>query len=337
VRALVSSTGGRLVQTTVQGPLGDPVKAEWGVLGESGIGIRTAVIEMAAASGLPLVPEARRNPLLTSTYGTGELMRAALDAGCRSLQIGIGGSATNDGGAGMASALGARFLDQDGRELGAGGAELSRLAHIDVAGLDVRLAETTVQVACDVTNPLFGPLGASVVYGPQKGATPAMVEELDSALRHYSLVLQADLGVDVASVAGAGAAGGLGAGLLAFTRAALVPGAQLVLDALHFAEELVGADLVVTAEGRLDAKTAYGKAVAAVAAAARQHGVPVLALAGAIAAGRIELEALGIAAALPICDGPLTLAESMARAAPLLEAAAARAMLLVTIGMGIAG
>jgi glycerate kinase len=335
VRALVAATGGRLVETSVQGPLGDQVNAEWGVLGEGETRERTGVIEMAAASGLPLVAEARRNPRLTSTYGTGELIRAALDAGCRSLLIGIGGSATNDGGAGMASALGARLLDLDGRELAAGGAELARLAHIDTSALDARLTQTSVQVACDVTNPLFGPEGASAVYGPQKGATAAMVKELDSALRHYSLVLQTDLGVDVATVAGAGAAGGLGAGLLAFTHATLVPGAQLVLDALHLAERLAGTDLVLTAEGRLDAQTAYGKAVAAVAALARQQGAPVVALAGSVIASQMELDALGIAAALSICDGPLTLEESMARAASLLESAAARAMRMIAIGMGI--
>jgi glycerate kinase len=335
VHALVAATSGRLVETSVQGPLGDRVNAEWGILGQSETGERTAVIEMAAASGLPLVAEARRNPRLTSTYGTGELIRAALDAGCQSLLIGIGGSATNDGGAGMASALGARFLDLDGRELAAGGAELARLAHIDTSGLDARLARTSVQVACDVTNPLFGPEGASVVYGPQKGATAEMVQELDSALRRYSSVLQNDLGVDVATVAGSGAAGGLGAGLMAFTHATLVPGAQLVLDALHLAEKLAGTDLVLTAEGRLDAQTAYGKAVAAVAALARQHRAPVVALAGSVTAGQMELEALGINAALAICDGPLTLEESMACAAPLLESAAACAMRIIAIGRGM--
>jgi glycerate kinase len=336
VRALVAATGGRLVETSVHGPLGELVDAEWGVLGESEARARTGVIEMAAASGLPLVPEARKDPRLTSTYGTGELIRAALDAGCRSLLIGIGGSATNDGGAGMASALGARFLDLEGRELDAGGAQLARLTRIDTTGLDVRLAQTSVQVACDVTNPLFGPEGASVVYGPQKGATVEMVEELDSALRHYSQVLQQDLGVDVATIPGAGAAGGLGAGLLAFTHATLVPGGQLVLDALHLAEKLTGTDLVVTAEGRLDAQTAYGKAVAAVATLARQHGAPVIALAGSVTANQLELDALGISAALSICDGPLSLEESMARAAPLLESAAARAVRMIAIGMGMA-
>jgi glycerate kinase len=337
VRALVAATGGRLVKTSVHGPLGDQVSAEWGVLGEQESQLRTGVIEMAAASGLPLVPEARRDPRLTSTYGTGELIRAALDAGCRHLLIGIGGSATNDGGAGMASALGARFLDQDGNELAGGGAPLARLAHVDITGLDSRLAETSVEVACDVTNPLAGPEGASVIYGPQKGATAAMVEELDSALAHYSQVLESDLGIPVATVAGAGAAGGLGAGLLAFAHATLVPGAQLVLDALHLADTLADTDLVITAEGRLDAQTAYGKAVSAVASLARRHGTPVVALAGAVAASQVELDALGITAALPICDGPLTLGESMERAAPLIEHASASAMRMIAIGIGLAG
>jgi glycerate 2-kinase len=337
VRALVAATGGRLVETTVHGPLGDLVKAEWGVLGDTLTGLRTGVIEMAAASGLPLVPVERRNPRLTSTYGTGELMLAALDSGCRNLLIGIGGSATNDGGAGMATALGVRLLDQDGTKLAAGGAELSRLASIDATGLDSRLAQTRIQVACDVTNPLFGQNGATAVYGPQKGATQAVVDELDTALRHYAQVLQEDLGVDVALVSGAGAAGGLGAGLLAFTRATLVPGARLVLEALDFAAAIEGADLVVTAEGQLDAQTANGKAVAAVAEAARRGGAQVIALAGAVTASQKELDELGIAAALPISDGPLTLEASMARAAPLLEAAAARAMRLIATGMSLAG
>ncbi|MGO8951037.1 MAG: glycerate kinase [Ktedonobacterales bacterium] len=336
VHALVSATGGRLVTSRVHGPLGDLVDAEWGILGEHATGAEaTAVIEMAAASGLPLVPPSLRDPRLTSTYGTGDLIRAALDAGCRRLLIGIGGSATNDGGAGMARSLGAQFLDQDGRELPPGGAQLANLAHIDTSGMDSRLRQSVVLVACDVNNPLCGPTGASRIYGPQKGATPEVAQELDAALGHYAEVLERDLGADVAQVPGAGAAGGLGAGFLAFTGAKLVPGAELVLDALDFAAALSGADLVVTAEGRLDSQTAYGKAVAAVAAAAQRAGARVVALAGGIAAGDSELAQLGIDAALPIVDGPLSLEESMARAATLLEAAAARAMRLIEIGRSL--
>jgi glycerate kinase len=296
----------------------------------------TAVIEMAAAAGLPLVPPEWRDPRITTTFGVGQLMRAALDAGCARILIGIGGSATNDGGAGMAQALGARLLDADGNDLPHGGAALARLARIDTSSLDARLAQTSVRVACDVTNPLAGPEGASAVYGPQKGATPEMVAELDAALAHYAEVVQRDLGADVASVPGAGAAGGLGAGLLAFAQAELVPGAQLVFEALRFDERIRGADLIFTAEGRLDAQTAYGKAVGAVAAAGQRQGVPVVALAGAVAMDDAALRRLGLAAALPLARGPLTLEESMAHAAYLTRDATLRALRLILLGHGMA-
>jgi glycerate kinase len=237
----------------------------------------------------------------------------------------------------MAQALGARLLDAAGTELPPGGAALARLAHIDVTGLDARLRQTQVLVACDVTNPLYGPEGASAVYGPQKGATPEMVQELDAALRHYAEVLRRDLGADVASVPGAGAAGGLGAGLLAFARAQLTPGAPLILRALDFDAKLQEAALVITAEGRLDAQTAYGKAVGAVAAAAKRAGARTIALVGSLAADDATLATLGIAAAVPIADGPLTLDESMARAAELLAAATTRAMRLIRLGQDLAG
>jgi glycerate kinase len=331
VRALVAATGGQLLHTRAPGPLGEPVEAEWGLLGTdvAAPDVKTAVIEMAAAAGLPLVPPERRDPCVTTTYGVGELLRAALDAGCTSILIGIGGSATNDGGAGMAQALGARLLDAHGNDLPPGGAALSQLVRIDVSGVDARLAQTAVRVACDVTNPLVGPEGASVVYGPQKGATPEMVSELDAALAHYAAILRRDLGADVADRPGAGAAGGLGAGLLAFAHAELVPGARLVFEALRFDERIRGADLIFTAEGRLDAQTAYGKAVGAVAAAGQRQGIPVVALAGAVAMDDAALRRLGLAAALPLPDGPLAVEESMARAADLTRAATLRAMRLI--------
>ncbi|MGZ3638692.1 MAG: glycerate kinase [Ktedonobacterales bacterium] len=331
VRALVAATGGRLEHARVRGPLGEPVMAEYGILG----GTRTAVIEMAAASGLPLVPLALRDPRHTSTHGTGEVMRAALDAGCERMLIGIGGSATNDGGAGMAQALGARLLDGEGHELPTGGAALARLARIDVSGLDQRLRDVQVQVACDVTNPLCGPEGASAVYGPQKGASPEMVRELDTALWHYAEVIRSDLDLDVAHVPGAGAAGGLGAGLLAFAGATLVPGAQMVLAALDFAEKVAGATLVLTAEGQLDAQTAYGKSVGAVAAAAQQAGAHVIALAGSIESEDTALHELGIDAALPLAEGPMTLEASIARAAELVTRATVRALRLVALGQNV--
>lgn len=333
VQALVAATSGTIQHATVLGPLGVPVTAAYGILG--GDSSTTAVIEMAAASGLPLVPPERRDPRHTTTRGTGELMLAALDAGAQRLLIGIGGSATNDGGAGMAQALGARLLDAQGAELPFGGAALAQLARIDISTLDPRLKDVEIQVASDVTNPLCGPEGASAVYGPQKGATPAMIAELDAALAHYAEVLQHDLGADVANIPGAGAAGGLGAGLLAFAHARLVPGAQLVLEALNFERIVRGAALVYTAEGRLDSQTAYGKAVGAVAAAARAAGARVVALAGSVAADDTALAALGIDVALSICDGPMSLEESMANASRLLSDAAARATRLIALGRGL--
>jgi glycerate kinase len=333
VRALVAATSGRLLRARVTGPLGEPVEAEWGLLGAdtNAPDEKIAVIEMAAAAGLPLVPLERRDPRVTTTYGVGELLHAAMDVGCTRVLIGIGGSATNDGGAGMAQALGSRLLDVDENELPPGGAALARLARIDTSGVDARLARTKVLVARDVTNPLTGPQGASAVYGPQKGATPEVVAELDAALAHYGTILKRDLEADVAEIPGAGAAGGLGAGLLAVAHAELVPGAQLVLEALRFDEWIAGADLIFTAEGRLDAQTASGKAVGAVAAAGQRQGVPVVALAGAVAMGDAALRALGLTAALPLADGPLTLVESMARAADLTRDTTLRALRLILI------
>jgi glycerate 2-kinase len=333
VSALVAATGGRLHRATVTGPRGEPVAAEFGILGATAaFSGRTAVIEMAAASGLPLIPLERRDPRVTTTRGTGELMRAALDLGCERILVGIGGSATNDGGAGMAQALGSRLLDADGAELPPGGAALTQLAHIDLTSLDPRLQRTEILVACDVTNPLYGPEGASAIYGPQKGATPEMVRELDAALRHYAGILRRDLGADVADIPGAGAAGGLGAGLLAFAHAQLTPGAPLILKALDFDARLQGVALVITAEGRLDAQTAYGKAVGAVASAAKHASARTIALVGSLAADEAALAALGIDVAIPIAHGPLTLEESMARAAELLTSATTRALRLIQLG-----
>lgn len=329
VVALVAATEGRLLIQRVKGPLGEPVDATYGLLGGEPL---TAAIEMAAASGLPLVPPERRDPRVTTTFGTGELMRAALDAGARRILVGIGGSATNDGGAGMARALGARLLDADGHDLPNGGAALARLATIDMSGFDPRLAACEVVVASDVNNPLCGPQGASAIYGPQKGATPEIVAELDAALKHYAAIVQQDLGLDVAYVPGAGAAGGLGAGLLAFARARLEPGAVLVLDALRFDERLAGAALVFTAEGRLDEQTAFGKAVGAVAGAAQRHGIPVVVLVGGLGSGYEALYARGVSAVVPIPDGPLSLDESMHRGRELVASAAERAMRLISIG-----
>ena len=338
-RALVSALGGRLLTAQVAGPLGAPTLATWGLLDQRGLpgapASPLAVIEMAAAAGLTLISPDQRDPLRATTRGVGELLAHALDAGCREIILGIGGSATNDGGAGMAQALGARLRDADGRDLPPGGAALARLAHLDISQLDPRLAETRIRVACDVTNPLCGPHGASAVYGPQKGADAAMVARLDDALAHYATIIRRDLGRDVADIPGTGAAGGLGAGLLAFTRAELTPGAPLVLATLRFAETLQGAALVIVAEGRLDEQTANGKIVGAVAQAAQAAGARVLALAGAIALDEAALARLGIDAALPLASGPLSLEQSMAQAGDLLAQATQRAMRLMRLGAAL--
>ena len=335
VQALVAATGGKVMRVLVTGPLVEQVVANYGMLG--GDQSETAVIEMAAAAGLPLVPPGQRDPRKSTTRGVGEMMQAAMAAGAKRLLIGIGGSATNDGGAGMAQALGVQLLDDQGNELPVGGAALAHLARIDVTNLDPRLKDMEIQVASDVTNPLCGPEGATAVYGPQKGATPDMVRELDAALAHYGELLRRDVGADVMNAPGAGAAGGLGAGLLAFAHAHLVPGAHLVLKTLDFATTIKGAALVLTAEGRLDSQTAYGKAVGAVAQVAKAAGARVVALAGSVAADDAALAKMGIDAALSICNGPISLEDSMRQAQLLLTDAAERAARLIELGQGMRG
>jgi glycerate kinase len=320
VAALVAATGGTLRQTPVSGPLHEPVLAQWGVLGDG----TTAVIEMAAASGLTLLAPAQRDPCLTTTFGTGELIQAALDCGLRRIIIGLGGSATNDGGAGMARALGARFSDEAGRELPDGGAALARLERVDLSGLDPRLQEAGIIVACDVDNPLCGPRGASATFAPQKGASAAAVGALDSALARYAEHVRRATGRDVAGLPGAGAAGGLGAGLLFFTPAKLRPGVDIVLEAVGFAEIVRQADFVVTGEGRTDFQTAFGKAPVGVARFARRFGVPVFCVSGALGEGADDVLAQGIDATMSICERPMPLDECMRTAGPLIESATAR-------------
>jgi glycerate kinase len=299
------------------------VDARWGVLGDG----RTAVVEMAAASGLTLVPEGRSDPRVASTHGTGQLIHAALDAGFRRIVVGIGGSATNDGGSGMAKALGVRFLDGRGQPLPEGGAALVRLDSIDLSGIDPRLTGTELLVACDVDNPLTGPRGASAVYGPQKGATPAVVLELDAALERFAEVARKATGRDVARHPGAGAAGGLGAGLLFFTPSRLVPGVDLVLDSVRFDDVVRGASLVVTGEGRTDHQTAMGKAPVGVARVAQRHGVPVLLVSGSLGPGAEEVLALGISRIVAAAPPGMPVGEAMSRAAELLEGAVSRSLL----------
>src|SRR5256885_569559 len=324
VDALVAATQGERRTLQVRGPLGDPVDAGYGLIDAGS----TAVIEMAKAAGLALVPPAKRDPRITTTYGVGELLRRAYDEGARRVIVGIGGSATNDGGAGMAQALGYHLLDENGHELPPGGLALKRPARIHVRGLPAKWKQAEGDVARDRTNPLTGPSGASAVYGPQKGATPEMVVELDAALKRFAEIIRRDLGVDVEHLPGAGAAGGLGAGLVAFTGARLRPGAEMVMEALRLDERLGGAGLVITGEGRIDSQTArFGKGPAAVARHARQAGIPVLAVGGSIA-DETELRLLfdGLEA---ILVEPCSLDEAIARARPLLVAASTRLMRLL--------
>ena len=276
--AMVKALGGERRRASVQGPLGDPVDAEYGIVpGPSGV---TAVVEMARASGLDLIGEARRDPKRTTTRGTGELIRAALGAGPAEVIVSIGGSATNDGGAGLAQALGVRLLDKAGREIGPGGAALLHVERIDLSGLGPDVRRTRFLVACDVDSPLTGPQGASVVFGPQKGATAADVLLLDRALGHLAAVIFRDLGLDVRDLPGGGAAGGLGAGMVAFLGAHLRPGVELVMDAVGFRRRLGAADLVVTGEGTLDEQSLRGKVPAGVIEAARVARVPSIVLCG---------------------------------------------------------
>lgn len=305
-------------QARVTGPTFAAVDAELAWLPSQ----RTAIIEMALASGLALVDPEDRDPGLTTTLGTGELMREVLALGAESLIIGLGGSATNDGGIGMASALGYRFLDRDDQPVRPIGAELGRIARIDRSGVHPQLSRVQVQAICDVENPLTGQQGAAAIFGPQKGATPAGVNMLDAGLANLAERLRQDLGCEAENARGAGAAGGLGAGLMAFCAAELRPGAELVLDLVGLDQALERADLVLTAEGQIDTQTASGKAPAAVAARAQRRGIPCIGIAGGIGERIESLHALGLDAVFCLCPGPITLAEAERRATELLAQAA---------------
>ena len=326
--ALIDTTGGTYREAVVTGPLGDPTPARWGVMGDG----ETAVIEMALASGLALIPDDRRDPRRATTYGTGELMRDALDAGYRRIIVGLGGSATNDGGTGMASALGARFLDPVGNPLAPGGAALASLSRVDTRALHPSLAQATIIGATDVTNPLCGDTGASAIFGPQKGATPEMVAELDACLSNLASVIRSDVGSDVLHTPGSGAAGGLGAGLIAFAGAELRSGIDMVCDVLDFDSHAPGADLVITGEGRADRSTAFDKAPVGIARRARQFGVPTILIAGSLGPGYETLYEHGIDAILPTAEEPSNLGSSLQRGAELLERAAERAIRLYALG-----
>uniref|UniRef100_A4XS88 Glycerate kinase n=1 Tax=Ectopseudomonas mendocina (strain ymp) TaxID=399739 RepID=A4XS88_ECTM1 len=317
VDALLAAVGGERRECWVRGPMGEPVRAHWGWLGEG-----TAVIEMAAASGLHWVPREQRDARVASSFGTGELIAEALQAGATRIILGLGGSATNDAGAGLLQALGMRFLDDQGRELAAGGAALAALDQLDLSGLDARLLQVQIEVAADVDNPLCGARGASAVFGPQKGATPEQVAELDTALGRFARIAAATLGEDHAEYPGVGAAGGLGFAARAFLKATFRPGIELVAELSGLAEAVQGADLVITGEGRMDAQTLHGKTPVGVARVAQDAGVPVIALAGSLGEDYQALYDAGIEAAFSLAPGPLSLEQAMAAAAGELEARA---------------
>ena len=296
VQSLVDATQGRLIETEVTAPLGNQVKSFFGLSGDG----KTAIIEMAAASGLHLVPMDKRNPCQTTSFGTGELIKQSLDLGVQHIILGIGGSATNDGGAGMLQALGLRLLDKNGQSIGFGGAALSNLAEIQMADLDPRLQHVQIEVACDVNNPLCGERGASAIFGPQKGATPEMVKELDAALAHFAEIAGRDCGKQIKEQPGAGAAGGMGGGLLLLPNVQLKAGVQIVLDNLKLAEQVKDADLVITGEGRMDAQSILGKTPIGVARAAKQFNKPVIAIVGCLREDYEVVYEHGIDAVFPI-------------------------------------
>lgn len=328
VQAMLDALGGQRREATARSPLGETLSASYGLTADG-----VAVIEMAAASGLALLPPARRNPLLTGSHGTGDMIRDALDAGARRFVLGIGGSATNDGGAGMLQALGARLLDAEGRDLPAGGAALARLARLDLSGLDPRLAACRIDVACDVDNPLIGPRGASAVFGPQKGATPEMVAELDAALAHFAVLMEGASGVAAAGEAGAGAAGGMGAALLACLGGRLRSGSAIVAEAVGLDAALADADLALTGEGRIDSQSVQGKTPIGVARVAQRYGVPVLAIGGCLGAGSELTHAHGLDAVFAAVSRPCSQEQALAEAADNVSRAARNAAAALALGM----
>lgn len=300
VRSLVDATDGKIVYKTVTGPLGNEVEAFYGILGDK----NTAVIEMASASGLPLVPKEKRNPLKTTTYGTGELIKAALSHDVKKIILGIGGSATTDAGVGMAQALGVKFLDKNNNEVGYGGKSLNNIEKINMNNLEKKIKNVEILVACDVDNPLYGKKGAAYVYSPQKGADQKMVEKLDKNLRHFSKMVEKYLNKNVNQIAGAGAAGGLGAGLVAFLGAELKNGIEIILDIVNFDQRLKNVDLVITGEGMLDKQSVYGKTPVGVAKRAQKHKIPVIVIAGSLGEGVDKVLENGIDAYFSIIDKP---------------------------------
>lgn len=331
VSALVAATQGELQILDVQGPLGASVSAQFGLLGDR----TTAVVEMAEASGLARIPQKQRDPLQTSTFGTGELIRAALDLGCRTVIIGLGGSATCDGGIGALAALGVRFLDSRGEPVSLNGAGLAHIAHIDTSGLDPRVTETKVLVACDVDNPLLGSSGAAAVYAPQKGASPQQVDQLEAGMRHYADRVHEALGLDAREQPGVGAAGGLGFALVTFLGAELRAGAQLVAEAVSLEHRMQGATLVLTGEGEINQQTVCGKTPQGVARIAKTAGVAVIGIAGSLGEGYEAVWGAGIDAVESLAPGPISLESCLDRADTLLEQASERVARILKLGIEI--
>ena len=331
VEAMVAATQGQVIEVEVTGPLGSPVSGFFGISGDE----QCAFIEMAAASGLESVPLALRNPLHTTSWGTGELIRHALDRGVSRIIIGLGGSATNDGGAGMVQALGAKLLAVDGQPIPPGGAGLEMLASIDISGLDSRLSGCQIDVACDVTNPLTGEEGASAVFGPQKGATPEMVAFLDRALAHYATCIQRDLGRDVLTLEGGGAAGGMGAALSAFCGATLRPGIEIVTDALRLDTLVADASLVITGEGRMDSQTIHGKVPVGVAKVAKRYGIPVIGIAGSLTPDVGVVHQHGIDAVFSVMYRICTLDEALLEASENVRMAARNIAAVIKLGQAL--
>ncbi|MCT4703115.1 glycerate 2-kinase [Enterobacteriaceae bacterium H20N1] len=329
VDAMIGATQGSKMATTVTGPLGEPVTACWGMSGDG----KTAFIEMAEASGLALVPSEKRNPLVTTSHGTGELILCALDNGARNIIIGIGGSATNDGGAGMMQALGARLADANGKEVSPGGGSLLSLNSIDISGLDKRLESCVINVACDVTNPLIGDNGASRIFGPQKGASEAMIVELDRNLAHFADVIKKHLRIDVRNAPGAGAAGGMGAALMAFLGANLRSGVEIVTEALNLEEHIHDCSLVVTGEGRMDSQSIRGKVPIGVAAVAKKYRKPVIGIAGSLSKDVAVVHQYGIDAVFSVLHSVSTLDEALKNASENIYRASRDIAATVAIGM----
>ena len=329
LETLVEVSGGEVRTCNVRNPIGETITAQWGAMGD---GV-TAVIEMARTSGLTLLSLDERDPLNASTFGLGQAILEALNEGFRNFIVGIGGSATNDAGAGMAQALGANLLDSEGRSIGSGGAALANLRSIDVSKMDPRIEGSHFMVACDVSNPLTGDEGASAVYGPQKGATPAMVAELDNALLNFADIVKKDIGKNVSGISGAGAAGGLGAGMLAFMGAELKAGVDIVLETVRLKEKLAGVDLVITGEGGIDFQTVYNKAPIGVARIAAELNIPTVAIAGLLGQNFTVVHDHGIRAATSIVDGPITLEESSERASELISNSVEESLRFISVGM----